>query len=128
MIEGARASFGVALTCIDGRAAPVVHRELCREWGVDFIDLVTLPGPEAALPELPEQHAVWDALQISVRRHGATRAAVVAHTDCAANDVDVDTRREQVREALFEVRHLLRSVDVTGWLVDTETGAMEEVE
>ena len=128
MTEAAAASFGVALTCIDGRATPVVHRELCREWGVDFIDMVTLPGPEAALPDLPEQHSVWEALRISVRRHGAMRAAVVAHTDCAANDVDVETRREQVREALFEVRHLLRTVDVSGWVVDTATGTMEEVE
>lgn len=128
MTKGTRAAFGVALTCIDGRAVPVVHRELCREWGVDFVDLVTLPGPEAAVPELPEQHMVWDALQISVHRHGSMRAAVVAHTDCAANDVDAGTRHEQVRAALFEVRHLLRGVDVSGWVLNTETGSMEEVE
>lgn len=128
MTELDGASFGVALTCIDGRAAPVVYRELCREWGVDFVDLVTLPGPEAAVPELPEQHVVWDALLVSVRCHGSMRAAVVAHTDCAANDVDAPTRREQVRTALFEVRDNLRGVDVSGWVVDTATGTMEEVE
>ncbi len=121
-------SFGVALTCIDGRAAPVVHRALCLEWGVDTVDLVTLPGPEAAVLDLPDEHLVWDALRISVHKHGSTRAAVVAHTDCAANDVDDQTRRDQVRETLFTVRDLLRGVDVTGWVVDTETGTMEEVE
>ena len=85
------------------------------------------PGPEAAVPELPEQHAVWDALRISVQRHGSSRAAVVAHTDCAANAVDLETRRDQVRESVFQVRDLLHGTDVTGWLVDTETGTMEEV-
>ena len=127
MTDVAAGAFGVALTCIDGRIADVVHQELRREWGVEFVDVVTLPGPEAAVPELPEQHAVWDALRISVQRHGSSRAAVVAHTDCAANAVDLETRRDQVRESVFQVRDLLRGTDVTGWLVDTEAGTMEEV-
>lgn len=121
-------SFGVALTCIDGRISAVVQQQLREEWGVDFVDVVTLPGPEAAVPELPQHHAVWDALRISVKRHGSTRAAVVAHTDCAANAVDLDTRRAQVREAVFEVREVLPRIEVTGWLVDTTTSVMEEVE
>ena len=127
MTDVAGAAFGVALTCIDGRIADVVHQELRREWGVDFVDVVTVPGPESVVPELPEEHAVWDALRISVQAHGSSRAAVVAHTDCAANAVDLETRRAQVREAVFQVRDLLHGADVTGWLVDTDAGTMEEV-
>lgn len=127
MTDVAGGAFGVALTCIDGRIADVVHQELRREWGVDFVDVVTVPGPESVVPELPEQHAVWDALRISVQAHGSSRAAVVAHTDCAANAVDLETRRAQVREAVFQVRDLLHGADVTGWLVDTDAGTMEEV-
>lgn len=121
-------SFGVALTCIDGRISEMVQQQLRCEWGVDFVDLVTLPGPEALVPELAERHAVWDALRISVHEHGSTRAAVVAHTDCAANVVELDTRREQVREAVLEVREVLPRADVSGWLLDTTTSVMEEVE
>lgn len=124
----AASSFGVALTCIDGRIAEVVRQALRREWGVDYIDVVTLPGPEAAVADLPGEHAVWDALEVSVQRHGSTRAAVVAHTDCAANTVDLDERRDQLREAVFQVRDLLRGTDVTGWLVHTDTSTIEEVE
>lgn len=127
MTDVAGGAFGVALTCIDGRIADVVHQELRREWGVDFVDVVTVPGPESVVPELPEEHAVWDALRISVQAHGSSRAAVVAHTDCAANAVDLETRRAQVREAVFQVRDLLHGADVTGWLVDTDAGTMEEV-
>ncbi len=124
----AAGSFGVALTCIDGRISQVVQQQLREEWGVDFVDMVTLPGPEAAVPDLPEQHAVWDALRISVQQHGSTRVAVVAHTDCTANAVEIDTRREQVRDAVFELRDVLPRTDVTGWVVDTATSAMDEVE
>ena len=128
MTDPSSASFGVALTCIDGRISEVVQHQLRSEWGVDFVDLVTLPGPEAAVPGLPAHHAVWDALRISVHNHGSTRAAVVAHTDCAANAVELDARREQVREAVFEVREVLPRADVSGWLLDTTTSVMEEVE
>lgn len=128
MTDLAGISFGVALTCIDGRISEIVQQKLRGEWGVEVVDLVTLPGPEAAVPDLPEQHTVWDALRISVQRHGSTRAAVVAHTDCAANAVDLETRRDQVREAVFQVRDVLPRSDVTGWLVDTATHTMEEVE
>lgn len=128
MTDTGGGSFGVALTCIDGRISEVVQQQLRSEWGVDFLDLVTLPGPEAAVSELPAKHAVWDALRISVKRHGSTRAAVVAHTDCAANAVDLETRRAQLREAVFEVREVLPRIDVTGWLVDTSTSTMDEVE
>ena len=121
-------SSGVALTCTDGRISQLVQEQLREEWGVDVVDLVTLPAPEAAVPDLPEQHAVWDALRISVQQHGSTRVAVVAHTDCAANAVAIDTRREQVRDAVFEVRDVVPRADVTGWLVDTATCAMDEVE
>ena len=128
MTDKTAGSFGVALSCIDGRIFEVVQQQLRVEWGVDFVDLVTLAGPEAAVPELPEQHAVWAALHISVQKHGSTRAAVVAHTDCAANSVRLETRREQVREAVFQVRDVLPRTDVTGWIVNTTTSAMEEVE
>lgn len=128
MRDVAAGSFGVALTCIDGRISEVVQQQLREEWGVDFVDMVTLPGPEAAVPDLPEQHAVWDALRISVQQHGSTRVAVVAHTDCTANDVAIDTRREQVRDAVFEVRDVLPRTEVTGWVLDTATSAMDELE
>lgn len=128
MTDNVAGSFGVALSCIDGRVSDVVQQQLRGEWGVDFVDLVTLPGPEAAVPELPEQHAVWDALRISVHKHGSTRAAVVAHTDCAANAVELETRRQQVREAVFHVRDVLPRTDVTGWIVNTAANTMAEVE
>lgn len=128
MTDKTAGSFGVALACIDGRVSEVVQQQLRGEWGVDFVDLVTLPGPEAAVSELPEEHAVWDALRISVHKHGSTRAAVVAHTECAANAVDLQTRRQQVREAVFQVRDVLPRTEVTGWIVDTAASTMEEIE
>lgn len=118
-------SFGAALTCIDGRITQVVADGLRRAWGVDHVDLVTAPGPELSARD--EASPVWWALQVSVERHGARRTAVVAHTDCAANDVDLRTRREQVREAVEATRSRLPQTTVTGWLVHTDEQTLEEV-
>ncbi|GAB3257601.1 hypothetical protein GCM10027425_18730 [Alteromonas gracilis] len=120
-------SFGVALACIDGRLAAVPRPTLCAAWGVDYVDLVTVPGPEVAVTELPEDHVVWEALRISMRAHGSVNVAVVAHTDCAANGVDAETRVDQVRATLGVVRERLGDVDVSGWVIDTATGAMDQV-
>lgn len=120
-------TFGVALTCIDGRLPDHVTPALRAEWGVHYVDLVTLPGVEGVLPALAEDDRVWEALRISVRRHGATQAAVVGHTDCAANDIDLPTRRDQVREAVFVLRDALPRVEVSGWVLHTATGFLEEV-
>lgn len=119
-------TFGAALTCIDGRITDVVVSGLRRAWGVDHVDLVTSPGPETARSLSPGS-SVWSALQISVDRHGAHQAAVVAHTDCAANDVDDHQRRQQVRDAVAAARAELPGASVTGWLVHTGEQYMEEV-
>jgi hypothetical protein len=121
-----RPTFGAALTCIDGRITDVVVDGLRRAWGVDHVDLVTSPGPETAR-SLRHDSPVWPALQISVERHGAHAAAVIAHTDCAANDVDDDQRRQQVRDAVAAARAELPGTSVTGWLVHTDEQYMEEV-
>lgn len=119
-------SFGAALTCIDGRITEVVVDRLRREWGVDHVDLVTAPGPER-LTDAPGDEPAWAALQVSVDRHGSREVAVVAHTDCAANDVDDELRRRQVRDAVSAARTRLPATSVTGWLVHTDEHRLEEV-
>ncbi len=124
MIEGP--SFGAALTCIDGRITDLVVDRLRREWGVDHVDLVTTPGPET-LAHVGDGEAALSALQVSVDRHRSREVAVVAHTDCAANDVDDELRRRQVRETVTATRNRLPASTVTGWLVHTHEQRMEEI-
>jgi hypothetical protein len=118
--------FGVALACIDGRITGLVSGRLRQDWGVDHVDLVTTPGPETALARSADDH-LWNAVQVSLDRHGARQAAVVAHTGCAANVVTDVVRLQQLGEAVTAARTRLPGVTVSGWLVHTDTQRMEEV-
>lgn len=118
-------TFGAALTCIDGRITGLVVDRLRTTWGVDHVDVVTTPGPET--PSALAAPHLWDALQVSVDRHGTHEVAVVGHTDCAANPAADDDRRRQIRDAVAVARTRLPGTTVTGWLAHTHEQRLEEV-
>jgi hypothetical protein len=96
---------------------PVVDY-LRRQYGVDYVDLITEPGPERAMtdPARTEiQAAIRRNASFSVAGHDAELIAVTAHDDCLGNDADSTTRLAQLRAA--------RQV-VTGWDLGVEVIAL----
>ena len=73
-----------------------------RKYGVDYVDLITEPGPERALTD-PTQAGVQTAIhrnaRFSVEGHDAELIAVTAHDDCLGNDADSGTRLAQLLAA-----------------------------
>jgi hypothetical protein len=87
---------------MDGRTQLPVNGWLKSRHGVDYVDTITEPGPVRILAEARDTVAldsIRRRLEISVKRHGSTRVAIVAHTDCAGNPVDMDTQLGQLRAA-----------------------------
>jgi hypothetical protein len=123
---GEARTFAVAISCIDGRVQPLLQASLSRRWGVDHVDVVTVPGPELAVPAASAQHPLWDAIAVSVERHGATQVAVVAHTDCAANPATDRLRRAQLDCAVGVVRARFPDLVVVGLVIETEHGRVVE--
>lgn len=120
--------FAVAITCIDGRIHHAVQDGLRRRLGVDFLDVVTLPGPDLVLAQTPHQAtAVWHAVQVSLDKHAAERVVLVGHTDCAANPASPGTHRAQIGQAVATLRARLGAAAVEGMLLDTVTGSLDPV-
>ena len=91
---------------MDGRAQLPVIEWAKREYGVDYVDSITEPGPVRILAEAadaPALDSIRRRLSISVTRHGSSRVAIVAHTDCAGNPVDQQTQLAQLRAAAATV-------------------------
>lgn len=86
MAEG---RFATAVACIDGRVQVPV-RDWVRAYGqVDYVDMVTTPGANAALAQGPDpliQH-LRRSVEISVTAHHSRLVAVSGHYDCAAYPV-----------------------------------------
>ena len=87
---------------------------LRRKYGVDYVDLITEPGPERALTDSTRpsvQAAIERNARFSVKGHDAELIAVTAHDDCLGNDADSGTRLAQLRAA---------QQVVTGWSLGVE--------
>ena len=103
MIEG---KFGTAINCMDGRVQEPVINFMKVRYGLDFVDMITEPGPIKALAE-NETTAVTSIAKrvaVSVEKHKSTVIAVVGHHDCAGNPVPADEQAEQIKKALALLR------------------------
>ena len=120
--------FALAITCLDGRVQRPVVDYMRRTYGVDYVDLITEPGPEWALTD-PARAGVQAAIQrnarFSIAGHEAELIAVAAHDDCLGNDADAGTRLAQLRAAQQVVTGWDLGVDVIGLWVHMD-GKVEE--
>ena len=113
--------FATAINCMDGRVQLPVIEWLKRRYSVDYVDMITEPGPERLLAEGKDPTAIESIqrrLEISVNRHNSDLVAIVGHHDCAGNPADKATQREQILSAIKTVRSWHPEVNVTGLWVD----------
>lgn len=110
--------FGTVLTCMDGRPQRKVADYLTTSFGVRHLDLITTAGTVRHLAEeTDETHRLLRNLALSMSNHGSRQIAVVAHHDCAGNQIADKRQKQQVSEAVARIRDLHPDADVTGlWL------------
>lgn len=91
--------FATAINCIDGRVQIPVIEWLRRHYGVDYVDMITEPGPERLLAEGKDITAIESMrkkVETSTTRHNSILVAVVGHYDCAGNPVPKETQIGQI--------------------------------
>jgi hypothetical protein len=74
---------------------------------LDYVDVITEPGPEKVVAEQRNAFQVFSIQQrltISQEKHGSRHLAVVAHHDCAGNPVDKEKQIQQLQESLSFIR------------------------
>jgi hypothetical protein len=122
--------FATAVNCMDGRTQEPVRQLLIKEFGVDYVDAVTEPGPlkylsegadTAVLAHLKEQ------LDISWNKHNSRVIAVVGHAECAGNTVDKDTQLSQMGAAIEAIKNWGFDGEVFGIWVEPVNGVWTAV-
>ena len=71
-------------------------------YGVDYVDMVTEPGPNKILADDTAEETVENIkkrVEVSVHHHGAKVVAIVGHFGCAGNPVEKAEQIEHLREA-----------------------------
>jgi len=113
--------FATAINCMDGRVQIPVIDWLRRQYGVDYVDMITEPGPERLLAEAKDLTAcasIRRRLEISVTRHNSNLVAIVGHHDCAGNAAVKETQLEQILTAIKTVEAWKINIKVIGLWVD----------
>ena len=100
MAEG---TFVTVINCMDGRVQLPVIEYMKNKFGVDYVDMITEPGPIKFLAENSDKMTVGSIrrrVEISAVKHGSKVVAIVGHDDCAGNPVDRQVQVEQIRKAI----------------------------
>jgi len=123
-----RHKFATAITCIDGRVQQPVADWVKLNMNVEYVDLVTEPGPDKVLSS--ETTYVVDEIirkiSFSIRHHHSPVVALCGHHDCAANDADREEHIEQILEGVHVLQSYNLNVRLLGlWL--NEWGSVELV-
>lgn len=123
------AQFATTLTCIDGRIQRPVSDFLTTRFGAAHIDKVTRAGMVKHLTASYDSatNLIIEDLETSVKGHGSTQIALVAHHDCAGNPITDEEQRSQLTEAVAHFRRRYPGHEVIGmWL--GENWAIEVIE
>jgi carbonic anhydrase len=114
--------FGTAINCMDGRVQLPVTNWMKSKFGLDYVDMITEPGPEKLISQGSPEHlkSVRTRVEISVNAHGSKVILVAAHHDCAGNPVTKEEHIRQVKDSLKLIKSWGLPVrDVIGvWIND----------
>lgn len=97
--------FATAINCMDGRVQLPVINWLRENLSVDYVDMITEPGPDRLLAEgnTVALDSIKARVLISVNKHGSDSILVVAHDDCAGNPVARAQHEEHIRQSIMRV-------------------------
>jgi hypothetical protein len=123
MAEG---KFGTAINCMDGRVQEPIINWMKVRYGLDYVDMITEPGPIKYLSEQDPAmlESIRKRVMISVEKHHSTVIAVAGHHDCAGDPVPAAEQAEQIKQSLDVLREWNLGVKLIGlyvsdtWLVN----------
>ncbi len=87
---------------MDGRIQDAVKEYVKNYAHVDYVDMVTEPGPNKILAENSNTAIIENIkkrVAVSVNHHGAKIIAVVGHFGCAGNPVEKEDQITHLQEA-----------------------------
>jgi hypothetical protein len=101
----AAGTFGTAINCIDGRFQTPVAEWLRARFGVQYVDTVTVPGPDGVLTRgTPEaKQTLQDHVRISQQAHKSEVVVVAGHFDCAGFPATPEEHKQAIRQAAAQV-------------------------
>ena len=123
------ATFGTVVNCMDGRTQQPVIDWMKKQYGVDYVDMITEPGPDGILAHREKDIVahIKKRVLISVEKHGSQAVALIAHGDCAGNPVGKDEHLGHLRKGMELIRSWELPVEIVGLWIDAENWQVDVI-
>lgn len=109
---------------MDGRIQTRTIDQVMTRFGVRWVDNITATGVvqhlDGAVDTVGE--GLLQSLSVSIRAHGITQVAIVAHHDCAGNPVSDEKQREQLARAVPTLGARFPDLEVVALFFDPRHG------
>ena len=92
-----------------------------RVFGVEYVDMITEPGPNKILAESTDKtklESIRKRLEISVVKHNSKVVAIAGHHDCAGNPMGKEDQLEHIYTAVEVISEWNMGIKVIGLWVD----------
>lgn len=122
-----KCKFATAINCIDGRIQEPVIGFIRNNYDVDYVDMITIPGPDRTLSEQTDTHEIESVMKkvlISRDKHNSKLIFIAGHYDCAGNPCTEKKHLQQIRKSMRNVKEWNMNLEVYGIWVDKERKAL----
>ena len=122
--------FACAINCMDGRVQEAVKKYMQDNYGVDYVDMVTEPGPNKILADNADKAVIENIkkrVEVSVGHHGSKVVAVIGHFGCAGNPTEKQEQIEHLKKAEEVVKSFGFPVEIVLLWVDGDWATVERV-
>ena len=128
--RGTSKKFACAINCMDGRVQDAVKNYMQKNYGVDYVDMVTEPGPNKILADNLDKAVIENIkkrVEVSVHHHGSKVVAIVGHFGCAGNPTEKAEQIGHLRKAKKIIEDFGFPVEVTLLWVEGDWKTVEKI-
>ena len=122
--------FACAINCMDGRVQDAVKDYMKDNYGVDYVDMVTEPGPNKILADNLDKNVIENIkkrVEVSIHHHGSKVIAIVGHFGCAGNPTGKTEQIEHLIKAKKTVESFGFDAEIVLLWVDGDWKTVEKI-
>ena len=112
--------FATAINCIDGRVQAAVAEFIKNSYNVDYVDMITVPGPDKLLSEYKNIHeieSIKSKMLVSCSKHDSKLLFITGHYACAGSPCGKESHLRQIRKAVQNIKAWGLNLEIAGiWL------------
>ena len=123
-------TFACAINCMDGRVQDAVKKYMQENYGVDYVDMVTEPGPNKILADnfdKPIIENIKKRVEVSTHHHGSKVIAIVGHFGCAGNPTEKEEQILHLKKAEQTLKSLGFKEEIVLLWVDGDWETIDKI-